>query len=289
MHAPMLAMGPETRLSGVWARRPAAAAEVAGTWRAPVFERFEELLDSCEAVALAVPPAVQADLAGVAARAGKALLLDKPIAGDLGSARRLADLVGEYGVASQVVLSWRYSSAVRTFLADAGSFEAAGGRGAFISSALLGGPFATPWRLERGPLLDLGPHVIDLLDAALGTVVAVRAHGSPKGWVGMLLDHDGGRSSEASLCATATVEPHVAGVEVFGPTGSHRIDCATAVGLDAFATLRSEFAATVRRGGGHPLDVHRGLHLQTVIDAAEGQIIGGDGLPADGSGPTRRS
>ncbi len=273
MHAPMLAAGPETRLAGVWVRRPEAAAVVADAWGAPAFDRFDDLLESCEAVAFAVPPAVQAEMAGVAARAGKALLLDKPIAGDLVAARRLADLVDEHGVASQVVLSWRYSAAVRAFLADADDFDAAGGRGAFISSALLGGPFATPWRLERGPLLDLGPHVIDLLDAALGTVVAVRAHGNPNGSVGLLLDHLGGRSSEVSLCATAAVEPHFAGVELFGPAGSLRIDCAAAVGPEAFSMLRRELAATVWRGGGHPLDVHRGLHLQTIIDAAERQLI----------------
>jgi predicted dehydrogenase len=274
MHAPMLAAGPETLLAGVWARRPEAAAAVADAWGAPAFDRFEDLLESCEAVAFAVPPAVQAELAGAAARAGRSLLLDKPIAGDLGAARRLADLVGEHGVASQVVLSWRYSAAVRAFLADAKGFDAIGGRGAFVSSAFLGGPFATPWRLERGPLLDLGPHVIDLLDAALGTVVAVRAHGNPTGWVGLLLDHDGGRSSEASLCATAAVDPSVAGVELFGPAGSRRIDCATAVGPEAFSALRREFAATVRSGGAdHPLDVHGGLHLQTIIDAAERQLL----------------
>ncbi len=272
MHAPMLATGPETRLAGVWARRAEAAADLAGAWQAPAFDRFEALLDSCQAVAFAVPPMVQAAMAAVAAGAGKALLLDKPIAGDLDSARQLADIVGQHGVASQLVLSWRYSSAVRDFLADAEGFDAAGGRAAFISSAFLGGPFATPWRLERGPLLDLGPHVVDLLDAALGAVEGVRAHGDPKGWAGLLLDHEGGRSSEASLCATATVEPHVAAVELFGPAGSRSVDCAAAVGPDAFASLRREFADTVQRGGGHPLDVHRGLHLQAIISAAEDQI-----------------
>jgi predicted dehydrogenase len=171
-----------------------------------------------------------------------------------------------------VVLSWRYARAVRAFLDEATALDALGGRGAFISGALLGGPFATPWRLERGALLDLGPHVIDLLDAALGRVVAVRAHGASLGWVGLLLEHDSGSVSEASLCATASVDPPVAGVAVFGREGTTEVDCASAVGPDAFTVLRREFAEAVTSGRGHPLDVERGLHLQHVIAAAEADL-----------------
>ena len=50
--------------------------------------RLEELFDRCDVVALAVPPAVQADLAPLAARAGKALLLEKPLADSLPAAER---------------------------------------------------------------------------------------------------------------------------------------------------------------------------------------------------------
>ncbi len=241
----------------------------------PAFERYRDLLDGCEAVAFAVPPAVQAEMAVAAAQAGRAVLLEKPIADDLNGARRLGDAVGEAGVGSQVVLSWRYASAVRAFLVDVDRLGPLGGRGSFISGGLLGGPFATSWRLERGALLDLGPHVIDLLDAALGRVVGVRAHGDLHGWVGLLLEHQGGSVSEASLCATVTVEPLVAGVEVFGAAGARRVDCAAAVDASAFAMLATEFADTVRRSGGHPLDVHRGLHLQSVIADAERSLSEG--------------
>jgi predicted dehydrogenase len=272
VHGPVLAAGPETQLAGVWARRPEAAAELVGRIGGEAFARFEDLLDACEVVAFAVPPAVQADLAVEAARRGKALLLEKPIADDLAGAQRLADAVGEAGVVSQVVLSWRYAPVVRSFLAEAASFDALGGRGAFISGALLGGIFATPWRLERGALLDLGPHIIDLLDAALGPVVSVRAHGEALGWTGLLLEHENGLVSEASLCATAAVDPHVAGVALYGPAGVLEIDCASAVGVEAFALLRHELAEAVTTGRPHPLDVHRGLHLQRVIAEAEADL-----------------
>lgn len=272
VHGPVLAAGPETHLVGVWARRSDAASELASSLGVRTFGRYEDLLDACQAIAFAVPPAVQAELAATAARRGKALLLEKPIADDLDGALRLADAVGEAGVVSQVVLSFRYAAPVRTFLEAAARLDVIGGRGEFISGGLLGGPFATPWRLERGALLDLGPHVIDLLDAALGRVVAVRAHGASLGWVGLLLEHEDGRVSEASLCATAGIEPQIATAAVFGPAGALSVDCAAAGGPEAFAVLRREFAAAVASGTGHPLDVQRGLHLQHVIAAAEADL-----------------
>lgn len=274
VHAPVLAAGPETALAGVWARRPEAAAELAGRYGAPVFEQPDDLYAACDAVAFAVPPDVQATMAIDAARAGKHLLLEKPIAADLDAAIRLAEAVDAAGVASMVVLSWRYSQAVRDFLDAAAAFDAIGGTGRFISGALLGGPFATPWRLERGALLDVGPHVLDLLDAAIGPIVDIRAHGNRHGWIGLQCTHSGGASSDVSLCVTVPVAPHQAGVALYGPGGTIDIDCAAAVGVDAFATLRREFAAAVTAGR-HPLDVHRGLHLQRLLDAAERQLLGG--------------
>ena len=91
VHGPMLAAGPHTRLAGVWARRPRAAARLGGTGlrahRRPVRQlRGRRVL---------VPPGVQAELAVLAARAGKALLLEKPLAADLDGAERVAEAVGE--------------------------------------------------------------------------------------------------------------------------------------------------------------------------------------------------
>lgn len=272
VHAPVLAHHPDTRLAGVWARRADAAAALATKHETTAFDSVEALFDACEAVAFAVPPDVQADLAVQAAVAGKHLLLEKPVALDLASAERLTAAVAASGVGSMVVLSWRYSAAVRSFLERASAFDALGGRGLFVSGALLGGVFATPWRLERGPLMDLGPHVIDLLDAALGSVTDVHACGDLLGWVSLQLTHEGGAVSTAELCATSALQPHRSSVELYGASGVVEIDCATAVGPEAFATVAAELAAMVRTGAPHPLDVRRGLHLQMILDQAERQL-----------------
>jgi predicted dehydrogenase len=271
VYAPLFSAGPETTLAGIWARRGEAATALAGKHNAPAVDRLEDLYERSDVVVFAVPPAVQVELAIQAARAGKALLLEKPVAANLAGAERLVGAIEEAGVASMVTLSWRYAAAVRAFLAAAADFKAIGGLGRFVSGALLGGPFATPWRLERGPLLDLGPHVIDLLDAALGTVTTIKAHGDLLGWVNIHLEHADGAVSQAAVCASAAVTPHRAGVELYGREGVLEIDCVKEIGADTFRTLRRELVETLRTGS-HPLDARRGLHIQRLLESAEEQL-----------------
>ena len=91
-----------------------------------VVPRVALLLVDCEAVAFAVPPDVQAAMATEAARAGKALLLDKPIGLTLPEAEALTAAVDAAGVVSQLVLSNRYRPRVREFLAAAADFRTTG-------------------------------------------------------------------------------------------------------------------------------------------------------------------
>lgn len=268
VHAPGLAAGPETRLAGIWARRPDAAQELAARHGVKAYGRMSELLEECEGVSFAVPPAVQGELAAVAARSGRALLLEKPLAADLGQAYRLAEAIGQAGVPSQMALTLRYAPAVRAFLSSAPAIEPFGGYALWLSGGALHGPFATAWRRERGAILDVGPHVIDLLDAALGRIVDVRAHGTCERWTGLLMDHDCGAVSEVVLCTTAPIDSARFRVEICGTEGTAFID-ETAVGPETWPTLLREFAGTVRSGEAHPLDAQHGLRIQTIIDAAE--------------------
>jgi predicted dehydrogenase len=266
----VLAAGPETELTAVWARRSEAARETAAPYGAQVSERFEDLLDTCEAVAFAVPPSVQADLACRAAEAGKALLLEKPLALDLPSAQRLVDAVDAAGVVSQLVLTSRYNPATRRFLAAAQSVDAVGARACMLTGAFLGGEFATPWRLEHGALLDLGPHVLDLLDAAMGPIVRVRGTGDPRRWIELTCEHASGAVSQASLSGSVNVEQGITRIELFGPQPELVYDGAALDHEESWPVLRREFATNVRAGKSGELDVHRGLRLQTLLAQALG-------------------
>ena len=263
-HAPMIAGSPEMNLVGVWARRPEAAEEIASAHHARSFEHFDEMLDQVDALSFAVPPDVQAEMAGAAALAGKTLLLDKPLALDLGRAHELVDIVNETGVPSQMVFTWRYADSVRRFIDSCRQIEPLGGRGHFLAGGLLGGMFATPWRVEMGPLFDLGPHVLDLLDAALGPIKEVSARGDLHRWIGIQLVHETGVVSEASITAYSRLEPARAGVEVYAADGVHEVDTVNLAG-EVITRIASEFAITARSRRPHELDVDRGLGIQKLI------------------------
>jgi predicted dehydrogenase len=281
--APLLAGGPDCELVGVWARRGDAAAALAARHATTAAATFDDLLERSDAIAFAVPPGVQAPLAARAARAGRAVLLEKPIGVDLAQAEDLTAAIAEAGVVSQVVLTNRYRASMRAFLQEAGSVTVSAGRATLLADvALPGSLFATPWRLEHGVLLDLGPHVLDALDAALGPIADVRAAGAATlGLVGLSCFHDTGAISQATICATIPAAPNGLVMELFGPDGVRTLDLAGSDAGDgmagfrgAMATLAAEFAAAVRGGTAHELDVRRGLHLQRLITLALNQIAG---------------
>ena len=267
VHASLWAAGPETRLAGVWSRRSEPAARLAASHGVPAFETFEALVEASDAIAFAIPPAVQADLAPLAIACGRAVLLEKPLAEDVPGARRIADAVDTAGVGSVVSLSYRFSPVVRDFLRRAADFDLAGARGCFLSGAFLDGRFDGTWRGTHGALLDAGPHLIDLVEAALGPFKRIAGETSPGGWTSLVAAHASGAVSDLSICCHAAITPSRTEVEVFGPGGSLSVD-ARAGREEGFAVLRTEFVDTARRGGGHPLDARHGAALQEWVSAA---------------------
>jgi Oxidoreductase family, NAD-binding Rossmann fold len=91
VHAPAMAAHPATAFAGVWSRRPGAAAALAREHGTRVYSTFDDLLADVDAVGFAVPPQVQAQHAIRAARAGRHLVCEKPLAGALDAAHQVAD------------------------------------------------------------------------------------------------------------------------------------------------------------------------------------------------------
>ena len=98
-----------TRFVGVWGRRPEAAKELAGRHRTRAYDDVDALLADVDAVAVALPPDVQAQLAVRAAGAGCHLLLDKPVATTVTGARAVVRADGAE-VASVVFFTTRFVS-----------------------------------------------------------------------------------------------------------------------------------------------------------------------------------
>src|SRR4051812_50068258 len=88
VHAAALAGHPSAQLVGVWGRDPAKAKAVGAEFDVAGYAHLDALLGDVDAVAIALPPDVQAPLAVRAAEAGKHLLLEKPIALDVAAAGR---------------------------------------------------------------------------------------------------------------------------------------------------------------------------------------------------------
>ncbi len=269
-HAPMIAAADGVELTAVWARRAEAARALAAEHGAQPVATFEELLEVSDAVAFAVPPDVQAALAPRAATAGKHLLLEKPLAFDLDDAERLAGAVEQAGVATLMMLRFRFDPAVIAFLASARAVRPRAVVGSFVTDgAIPPARFATPWRIARGALLDLAPHVIDLAEAVLGRVEQVRAAGDPTRWVAVTTVHAGGIVGQFSLSLTTPRSDGDIHLEVVHEEGSLVLPHIGDADEGVRRAMMAAFVEAVRTGKPHELDVGRGLELQRVIAAAE--------------------
>jgi len=267
---PVLDAGPQTCVTGVWSRTAAHAAELAAQLGVPALEDVDALFDSCDAVAIAVAPGAQPELAVRAARAGKTLLLEKPLADDVAGARKIADAVRAGRGGALVMLSNRFNRALDEFVAEAATVDAIGGRGLFVSGAFLGGAFAYGWRLERGAILDVGPHLLDLLEAALGEIAHVQASGDALAWSSLICTHTSGATSSASLCCTVAGDSRTE-IEVFGRNGKAAFD-GRKIDYTAWADRLRNGLLAVARGEAHPANVERALHLQELIASIESQL-----------------
>jgi predicted dehydrogenase len=281
VHAPTLAAHPRTKLVTVWARRDAAAASLAAPYGAAVAHSFKELISTVDAVSFAVPPAIQAPLAVHAARAGRHLILEKPIASTVEEAEQIVAAADDAAVATIVVLLRRFDRGTREWLDELHRLGGwSGGSIRWLTGALLGGQYSeSAWRHDGGALADIGPHVLDLLDAALGEITAVLAahRGEPDLW-NILLSHATGATSTATMSMRLPLRPSINDAAVFGPHGYLELPTRTESAQDSFHTLLDEFLAMVHSGQTeHRCDVSRGLHIQRLLQTIT-YTVGGSGL-----------
>jgi predicted dehydrogenase len=269
VHAAALAEHPGAELVGIWGRDAARAAEVGAEFEVPGTSDLDALLEQVDAVAVAVPPDVQVDLAVRAAQAGRHLLLEKPVALSVAGADRVAEAVRAAGVASVVFFTDRFRPETATWLEQAGRTRVAGGSVVWLGS-LAGTPFdASAWRHEHGALWDVGPHALALLTPALGPVAEVQAGGGLGDTVHLVLHHRSGAASTVTV--SSTVAELAAGIEVsvHGDAGRlvllpDREHPAT----DALRVAADELAAAALTGASHPCDVRFGRDVVAVLAAA---------------------
>ena len=218
---------------------------------------------------------MQAPIAAAAARAGKHLLLEKPIATTEAEADELVEAVTQGQVASVVFFTLRFQAAVRAWLADVTARGGwSGGLAWWFGSSLLeSSPFNTPWRRDKGALWDIAPHLVALLWAALGPVTSVTADAGPVDVSHLILHHQGGASSTVTVSQNGGEA--AAGFEAYlwGSSGRSAAPTGANDPLPPLRTALTELAANIRAGRtGHPCDVRFGRDVGRVLAEAQRQI-----------------
>jgi predicted dehydrogenase len=275
-YAPALSEHPELELTGVWGRRPEAAASLAGAFGSRPYDDVDRLIADVEAVAIALPPSVQAPLAARAAGAGRHLLLDKPLAVTVEAAAEVVAATRRTGVSSVVFFTTRFGVDAAGWIdeqaATGGWFTA---RADWIGSVFADtpSPFAhSPWRRQKGALWDVGPHALSVLLPVLGDVEDLTAAAGPGDTVHLVLRHSGGASSTATLSLTAPSNAAGATVELRGKSGVSVLPRTIEGPVPALCRAADGLLAAAGGGGPHPCDAAFGLRVVEILADAEERL-----------------
>jgi predicted dehydrogenase len=184
--APMLRHLPVTPVVAVLSGRDraavAAAADAYGVpesvtdWRAMVERDDVDVVDIC------TPPGTHAEVAIAAARAGKAVLCEKPLAASYEQARAAAQAVTAANVHNAVGFNYRRLPAValmRRMVAEGAVGEVRLWRATWLSDEFTDPATPFDWRFDRAmggtTIADLGSHLIDLAIWTAGEITDVCA------------------------------------------------------------------------------------------------------------------
>ena len=275
-HGPGLVAAQGVDLVGVWGRSLERAEALARDLGVTAYDDYAALLADVEAVAFAVPPAVQAEMALQAAQAGRHLLLDKPVAADVDAARTLRDAAQSAGVASVVFFTDRFADATRAWIAEV--HDVGGWRGAWVRwfSALQepGNPFgASPWRHEAGALWDTGPHALSTLMATLGPIASLTAVAGPGDEVHLVVHHESGQASSIALSQFVPPAATVYEATLWGEAGLTTMPPRPEGASGALlARAAEELVACAGSGEPHELDLRFGTRVVELLSMAQDQL-----------------
>ncbi len=151
--------------------------EASSDWKAVVNRPDIDVVDIC------TPNNVHAEIAIEAARAGKHIICEKPLARTVQEARDMAAAVKKHGVINMVAFNYRRTPAValaKKFIDEGRIGRIVNFRGTYLQdwSADEDGPLS--WRFQKkiagsGAVGDIGTHVVDLAHYLVGPIAEVTA------------------------------------------------------------------------------------------------------------------
>ena len=272
-------------------KRRAFAAKY-GCEPAPSYEAM--LADpSIEAIINTTPNNVHLETTRAAARAGKHVFLDKPIANTVAEGRALTDACRAAGVVLALGYQRRRESHFRWVRAriDAGDFGRLVNAEANISRDRLGKIDLTSWRYQSagmpgGVLLQIGIHYTDVLEYLMGPIVAVTGRlaqlvlpGDNPDVASVVLEHESGALSTLNASYASAGEYYLLNVYgkeatawydlhqglryvTRGQTTPSPVPCEPS---DAIVSELDEFAAAVRGQGAPEMDGEKGTRSLAVV------------------------
>ena len=279
VHIPGLKAQTEVELVGVWGRNPDLLKEVAGRHGFAAFADFRDMLKKVDAVSISLPPMIQAELACIAADAGKHLLLEKPIAQTVESAEKIAAVASRSGISTVVFFTRRFVPEFERSLQAASRRSWTGARVTQHTDALLpGSPYErSVWRqADNGALWDLAPHVLAAMLAILGPVERISAEHRPGRNTVFTATHRNGAVSEVSLALHVEPAKTVSEYRLLATDESYVLPLPAFERPWALSNAAGELAANVRRGERkHRCDVDFGLDVVRALAAADRSIATG--------------
>ena len=152
--------------------------EAATDWRQVVARKDIDLVD------ISTPGDLHAEIAIEAARHGKAVLCEKPLANSVPEAEAMVAAVDAAGVAHMICHNYRRIPAVvlAKQLIEAGRIGTIRHfRGTYLQDWIADPEFPLVWRLDKtqagsGALGDIGAHVVDLARYLVGEITEVSGH-----------------------------------------------------------------------------------------------------------------
>jgi predicted dehydrogenase len=216
-----------------YARSESAREAFAAEFDCAAVPTLEQLLDdaSLDGVVVSTPHTTHADLVVQAAKAGRNVFVEKPLAVSVDSGRRAVDAAAQAGIVLQVGHNRRFQTANRRIrqLIESGGLGVVHQVEANMSAPTAHSWAAASWRtdpaeLPGGGLTVMGVHMIDTLHYLVGTPSLV--FGRSKRILGLTeVDEATGALLEfgdgpIGYLASSVVIPNVVTVAVFGSEGS---------------------------------------------------------------------
>jgi predicted dehydrogenase len=149
--------------------------QTATDWRQVIERRDIDIVD------ISTPGDCHAEMAIAAARAGKVVICEKPLANTVKDAERMLAAVEKAGVAHMICHNYRKAPAVllaKSLIAEGRIGQVRHYRGTYLQDWIVDPKFPRVWRLEKskcgsGALGDIASHSIDLARFLVGEIAEV--------------------------------------------------------------------------------------------------------------------